>query len=151
MNSNKKNRNILPWLVWGLAAGFFFIEYIARVAPSVMATELAREFRVSAFALGSLSACFYYAYVPMQLPVGMLVDRFGIRRLLIIATLGVSAGCFIFSRAHSLYFADFSRFLIGFGSSFGFISAIKLASVWFPPRRFFYASRRWSSAGLPLR
>ena len=51
-----------PWLIWGLGAAFFFIEYIARVAPSVMVPDLMRDFGVDALTLGSLSAFFYYSY-----------------------------------------------------------------------------------------
>ena len=49
-----------PWLIWGLAASAFFIEYFARVAPGVMIDSLMRDFKVQALALGSLSAFFYY-------------------------------------------------------------------------------------------
>ncbi len=123
-------------VVWGLAATFFFVDYFARVAPSVMADDLMRTFQVTAFALGGLSSFFYYPYVMMQLPVGILVDRYGTRRLLVMATLICSAACIWFSFTQNIYLASCARFLLGFASAFAFVGALKLASVWFEPRQF---------------
>jgi MFS family permease len=131
-----KNRAISPWLVWALGAAFFFSEYFARVSPSVMAPDLMADFHSSAFQLGSLSAFFYYAYVGMQIPVGMLVDRYGAHRLLTIMAALCAGACLMFSMAHDLAMAELARFLMGFAASFAFVGSLKLASVWFPATRF---------------
>jgi MFS family permease len=125
-----------PWIVWGLAAAFFFSEYFARVAPGVMVPDLMRDFKVTALTLGSLSAFFYYAYVGMQVPVGILVDRFGPHRLLTVATVLCGAGCLLFASAQSVGLAEAGRFLMGFGASFAFVGTLKLAAVWFPATQF---------------
>lgn len=125
-----------PWLVWGVAAAAFFIEYFARVAPGVMVDSLMRDWNIRALALGNLSAFFYYAYVSMQLPVGILVDRFAPGRLGA-AMLGVCAlGCILFAGASHIRVAALARLIMGFGAAFAFISALKLASLWFPARQF---------------
>ncbi len=133
-----KRKNIRPsaWLIWGLGAAFFFAEYYARVAPSVMANELMQAFSVNAFALGGLSAFFYYAYISMQLPVGMMMDKYGPHRLLTITALICAFGAFIFAHAPNIYVADFARLMMGFGAAFAFVGSLKLASIWFPARRF---------------
>src|SRR3990167_6635849 len=77
--------NLRPWFIWGLGAAFFFIEYFARIAPSIMAPDLMRTFNVTAFGLGSLSAYFYTSYLGMQIPVGMLIDKYGLHKLLTIS------------------------------------------------------------------
>ena len=128
--------NFRAWLIWGLAAAFFFAEYFARVAPGVMAPDLMRAFSVKAFSLGSLSAFFYYAYVGMQIPVGALVDRYGPRRLLIIMAALCGLSCLIFSLSHDLFLAGLSRFLLGFAAAFAFVGALKLARNWFPSSQF---------------
>lgn len=125
-----------PWLIWGLAAGAFFIEYFARVAPGVMIDSLMRDFKVQALALGSLSAFFYYAYVGMQIPVGILIDRLSLRWLLTSMILVCAAGCFIFSFSTHIHVAAFARLMMGFGAAFAFVSALKVASVWFPAQQF---------------
>jgi MFS family permease len=125
-----------PWLLWSLAASAFFIEYFARVAPGVMIDSLMQDFNVQALALGSLSAFFYYAYVGMQIPVGILTDRFSLRWLLTTMILMCAIGCFIFALTSRLQAAALARLLMGFGAAFAFVSALKVVSVWFPARRF---------------
>jgi len=118
-----------------LGASFFFLEYFARVDPSVIVPELMTAFQVGAFSLGSLSALFYYPYIAMQLPVGALIDRFGPHRLLTGATLLCSLGCFLFYTAKGLHVAGLSRALMGFSAAFAFVGTLKLATIWFEPRR----------------
>lgn len=124
-----------PWLVWGLAAAFFFVEYFARVAPGIMVPELMRDFGVNAVALGGLAASFYYAYIVMQLPVGVMMDRFGPRVLLSIMAALCALSSYIFATADGVWMAQVGRFILGFASAFAFVGALKLASIWFPPSR----------------
>lgn len=131
----KNNRNY-AWLIWILAAGFFFAEYVVRVAPSIMAPNLMRAFQVNAAQLGLLSAFFYYAYVAMQIPAGTLIDKFGPRKLLTVLAVLCGVSVLIFASSHSLQLAELNRFIMGFCAAFAFIGALKLASVWFPPSRF---------------
>lgn len=125
-----------PWLVWALGATFFLAEYFARVSPSVMLPDLMRSFNADALALGTLSACFYLAYIPMQLPVGMLVDKFGPHRLLTVMAILCGGACLLFGLTKVLFLGQVSRFLMGFSASFAFVGTLKLASSWFPARRF---------------
>lgn len=125
-----------PWLVWGLAASAFFIEYFARVAPAVMVDSLMHDFNVQALALGSLSAFFYYTYVGIQIPVGILVDRFSLRWLLTSMIFLCGVSCLIFSTTTHLEIAKVARLMMGFGAAFAFVSALKVAAVWFPAQKF---------------
>ena len=141
-------KKLFPWFIWGLAALFFFSEYFARVAPSVMVEPLMRSFNTDAFHLGSLSAFFYYAYVVMQIPVGTLMDRFGPHKLLTLMA-GVSGvACLTFAHSHSLGGAEASRFLLGFSAAFAFVGALKLASVWFPSSKFGFLSGLTQALGM---
>lgn len=125
-----------PWLIWALGATFFLAEYFARVSPSVMLPDLMRSFNADALALGTLSACFYLAYIPMQLPVGMLVDRFGPHKLLTSMAILCGLACLLFGATKLLFLGQASRFLMGFSASFAFVGTLKLASRWFPASRF---------------
>ncbi len=145
MNANNNNDSsvldeqrvpAIAWLIWGVAASFFALEYFARVAPSVMVPQLMHDFQVNAQALGSLSAFFYYAYVSMPVPVGMLVDRYGVRRLLTIMAIICAANCLLLAVSSSFWVAQLARFLMGFSAAFAFVSALKLAATWFPLTRF---------------
>ena len=130
-----KRSQIFPWLICGLGALFYCYEYILRISPSVMAQPLAHAFNVDAAMLGNAVAFYYYAYTPMQLPVGVLMDRYGPRRLLAIAALICAGGAYLFAFGH-LGIAEVGRFLVGFGSAFAFVGVLKLASLWLPPSRF---------------
>lgn len=129
-------KSYYPWVVWGLAAGFFFLDYFARVAPAVMTDQLMRDFSILGTGFGFLSASFLCAYIPMQIPVGMLADRYNSRWLLGTNVLVCVAGCIIFATAHSLAVAMAGRFLLGFGAAFAFVTALKIATIWFPANRF---------------
>lgn len=123
-------------LVWGLAAIFYFYELMLLVSPSVMLGELTRTFSANAEQLGSLAAFYYYAYAAMQIPVGLLMDRFGPRILLTLAACFCAIGCFVFGFAQELYIAQIGRFVMGVGGSFAVVGCLKLASLWFPINRF---------------
>jgi len=120
-----------PWLIWGLGAAFFFAEYLGRVAPEVVVSELMQTFHVSATSLGVLSGMFLWPYIIMQMPVGVLVDRFGPHKLLTVTAVICAVGCFIFGAAQSIFLAELGRFLMGFGAAFAFVGALKLATMWF--------------------
>ncbi len=124
-----------PWIVCGLAALFYTYEYVLRITPSVMTHELMMSFGISAAALGNLSAFYYYAFTPMQMPVGVLMDRFGPRRLLILACLACALGSALFV-CQTFYWAALGRFLVGFGSAFAFVGVLKLAAMWHAPDKF---------------
>ena len=69
-NSNKWLVLIYPWIMWTIAAGFFFYKYLIQVSPSVMTNDLMQAFQVNGAGLGNLSAFYFYAYLVMQIPVG---------------------------------------------------------------------------------
>lgn len=124
------------WMVWGLAVSFYFYEFLLQVSPGVMVPDLMRDFKVNATQLGNLSAVYFYVYAGMQIPVGMLLDRFGPRRLLTFAAIACALGSFIFASAPFLTVACIGRMLTGLGSAFAAISCLKLAANWFPLNRF---------------
>ncbi len=123
------------WLIWSCAALFYGYQFLLRVAPSVMTTELMADFQVDAAVLGLLTSFYYYAYAVFQVPVGSLLDKFGPRRLLTVAALLCTLGCLLFASSDSVMVACLGRFLIGTGSAFGFLSCMKLGTLWFPPQR----------------
>ena len=126
----------LPWIIWSLSALFYGYGYFQRVAPSVMVDDLMRDFAASAVVLGNLSAIYYYAYASLQIPVGILNDRFGPRRILTVAALVGGVGTVLFAMAPTLELAYAGRLLVGIGVAFAWVSTLKLASIWFPPHRF---------------
>ncbi|CAN5352984.1 MFS transporter [soil metagenome] len=126
----------LPIMVCSLAACFYLYEFILQVAPAVMTHELMRDLALDASGLGAMSAFYYYSYAPMQLPAGMLFDRFGPRRLITLAIMICVVGAFFFSMTHGVMLASAGRMFMGIGSAFSFIGALLLIARWFPPQYF---------------
>ena len=133
----KKNTRyaLVGWLICALGAIFYSYEYFLRISPSVMETSLREHFNLSATGFGLLSAYYHYAYVPMQLPVGVLMDRFGPRRLITVACLICVIGTFMFADTFLFGVAAAGRFLVGLGSAFAFVGVLKLATIWLPENK----------------
>lgn len=130
----------LAWTVWGLGACLYLIGFFQRVAPAVITGELMRDFAIGAAALGNLSAFYFYSYVAMQVPTGLLADSWGPRRLLT-AGAGVAAlGSALFALAPSALWAGVGRLLIGGSVAVAFVGMLKLAGHWMAPRRFALAT-----------
>ena len=123
---------IMGWSICLIGALFYSYEYFLRIMPSVMSAKLMAHFNIEAGALGIFVAIYYWAYVPLQLPVGLLHDRFGPRRLLTFACLLCVVGTYMFGISHSIYIAATGRLFVGIGSAFAFVGVLKLASIWLP-------------------
>lgn len=127
---------LLPWMMWGLGALFYCYGFFQRVAPSVMVEDLMRDFMVGAAITGTLSSLYFYAYASVQIPVGLLLDRFGSRLMLSLAGALGALGAFAFASADALGPAYIGRALIGLGAAVTWVGTLKLAAAWFPPHRF---------------
>lgn len=129
-------KSIYPWLIVCCGMLFYCYNYFLRVSPSVMQPELTHAFHINATQFGALAGLYYYAYTPMQIPAGMLYDKFGVRIVLCMACLLAAIGLGIFVSADNLSTASLGRFLIGLGAAFAYIGTLKLASIWLPTNRF---------------
>lgn len=133
---NYSKASFLPFLVCGVGAFFYVYEFFLRVMPSAMTEELMRSFHIDAGGLGVLSAFFYYGYTPMQIPAGLLLDRYGPRILLSLSMLVCAIGALAFGMTNSAIVASLARLFIGLVSAFAFVGALVLASRWFAARYF---------------
>ena len=138
----------LPYFVWFLGAFFFLVDYILRVSPSVLTPTLMKLFDANAFTIGGFSAFFYYAYIGMQIPVGILVDRFNPKILLIMSVLLCAGSTFMFAEMNSISMGLLSRLLMGFGASFAFVGTLKLISVWFKAEQFAFLAGLTQAMGM---
>lgn len=126
----------LSFLMWGLAAAFYLYGFFQRVTPAALAHELSKELAQTATALGWLSATYFYCYAIMQLPSGLLADKFGPRKLFIAASAAAAAGTLLFAFAESFTTAAVGRGIIGGAAAVGWIGMLKLAAHWFSPQKF---------------
>ncbi len=142
------NRKAIPWIIWSIAGLFYFYEIILRMVPGIMTGELMREFHITATQLGVFTAAYYLSYTLMQIPAGLIVDRFSIRHTMLVAILLCISGFLIVHVSRLLGFAEAGRFIIGLGSAFAYISALKAASIWLSKKHFGLASCIVDSLGM---
>lgn len=133
---NNQHSTSRAWIIWLLGCIFYFYEFLLQVSPSVMGSNLMRDFNVTADGLGILSGVYFISYAGMQIPAGILLDRLGPHRLLTLSSAICAIASFIFGMTDHLLTAVVARFFIGLGSAFAFIGALKLVANWFPARRF---------------
>lgn len=126
----------LAWTVWGTGALFYLAVFFLRAAPAVMTTELMRDFHIGAASLGNLSAFYFYFYVAMQIPVGMLTNSWGPRKLLVCGALLAAGGQFLFGATDHFVLACLGRAIIGGSTAVGWLVTLRLAAHWFPSTRF---------------
>lgn len=148
-NSISSRQVIFGSLICLIAAFFYCYEFVLRIIPGVLQSELTAAFgNISASTFGQLSALYYFAYSPMQVPVGILMDRYGPRRLLSLACLCCTGGSFMFSYSSSILIAGTGRFLVGFGSAFAFVGVLSLAVHWLPRRYFSLVAGLMTTLGM---
>lgn len=141
---------LLAVIICVLASAFYMYEFTLQVSLGVMTNELMQDLSLNAASLGLVSAFYYYAYTPMQIPAGFLHDHFGPKRVIFAAILTCALGAFCFSFSTNMFNASAGRFLMGIGSAFSFTGALLLISRWFPPAYFAVLSgivQLMSSAG----
>ncbi len=135
-NSGKNPSMAAGLFVWGFGAIFYMMGFFHRVAPAVITGELMVDFQIGAAVLGNLSAFYFYSYVAMQIPTGILADRLGPRLLLTIGALVAAAGAVVFAISPGVGWAAAGRLLIGGSVAVAFVGLLKLATQWFAPQRF---------------
>jgi len=69
------------WIIWALGVAFYFSGFFHRMVTAVMADQLMADFKIGAAALGNFSSFYYYSYVAVQIPTGILADHWGPRKL----------------------------------------------------------------------
>ena len=126
----------LRWSAYAIVAAAYVLSFFHRVAPAAIAGDLAQAFHTSGVALGVLAATYFYVYTVMQVPTGVLVDRFGTRRIVTLGGVLAGAGSVAFGAAPTFAVATIGRTLVGLGVSVMFVALLKLVAEWFREREF---------------
>jgi sugar phosphate permease len=123
-------------VVFGIVLASFVLSFFHRTAPAAIATELAHAFAISGAMLGTVAATYFYVYTLLQIPVGVLADTLGPRRILTAGSIVAGLGSIAFALAPTWEIAAAGRTLVGIGVSVAFIAILKVSAVWFPADRF---------------
>ncbi|WP_233512497.1 MFS transporter [Micromonospora deserti] len=122
-------------LVWGVALSAYVAAVFHRSSLGVTGVDAAHRFDINASALATFTVAQLAVYAAMQVPVGVLLDRFGSRRLLIAGSALMVAGQLCFALATDVRLAVAARILVGLGDAMTFISVLRIVAFWFPGRR----------------
>lgn len=113
----------------------YFLSYLYRTVNAVLAPDLVRDLGIDPARLGLLTSAYFLAFAIAQLPLGILLDRYGPRRVEALLLLFAAAGALLFARATTLGELMLGRGLIGLGVAACLMAAFKAFSQWFPPDR----------------
>lgn len=138
----------LAFSIFSVGVLFYCFAYLLRVYPSVMQADLLKFYGITASSFGVLTSFYYFGYAPMQIPVGLAIDKIGIRRSLITACLIAVLGCYIFAHSQHFEVALLGRWLIGAGCSFAYVTSLKIATVWLPRKYFATAAGIVTGCGM---
>ncbi len=130
-----RSNGLKAWVVCFSAALFFFFEFMQLNMFNALSPALMEAFQVSGARLGQLSAHYFYANVLFLFTAGLVLDRVSTRKVILCAMSVCVACTYLFSLSTALWQAEACRFVTGIGGAFCFLSTVRLASRWFPPRR----------------
>ena len=127
--------NRLAWRVLIFAAIAYLVSVTQRTSLGVAGIEASERFETTAVQLSYLAVFQLVVYASMQVPVGLLLDRYGSRKLIAIGAILMALGQFLVAIAPVLAVAVIGRGILGLGDAFTFISVLRLVHTWFEPRR----------------
>jgi MFS family permease len=123
-------------IIWLIGVFFLLFQFFLQLSSGIVVGAIMHEQHLSALTAGLLSSSFYYVYTTLQIPVGMLFDRYNTRTLLYANAALCALGCFIFATAPSLPLLFLGRLVIGAGSAFAFVGLSHLLREHYPLRQY---------------
>ena len=123
------------WAVWSVGLAAYVIGVLHRTSLGVAGLDAQHRFGIGASALASFAVLQLIVYAALQVPVGMLLDRFGSLRLVVCGALVMAAGQALMAFSTDIPGAIAARVLVGAGDAMTFISVLRLVPQWFPARR----------------
>lgn len=128
--------NVRPYVMWSFPLIFFAFQFILRLWPGLMMHQIMAQFSIDASQFGIIAAFYYYGYSSMQIPVALLLDRYGARIIVFVFAMLCGFATLMFTYTNSFYFACLSRLLVGVGSAVGFLGISKVVSEWFANQQY---------------
>lgn len=122
--------------IWMIASIFYAYQYILRVMPSIMFEELLEQFNIDAAVFGQFSGMYYMGYSLTHIPLGILLDRIGPRKIMSFCILITVIGLLPIMYGGTWFLAVLGRMLVGIGSSAAILGTFKIIRITFPEKQF---------------
>jgi predicted MFS family arabinose efflux permease len=126
----------LAWGAWFIASVFYAYQYILRVMPNIMLTDIMQQFHINATIFGQFSGIYYIGYSLLHLPIGIMLDRFGPKKVMPVCILLTVIGLLPIVFATHWIYPVFGRALIGIGSSAAILGTFKIIRMAFAEKYF---------------
>lgn len=124
------------WFIWLIASTFYAYQYVLRIMPSVMLTDITQQFHIDTALFGQFSGIYYVGYALMHLPIGIMLDKYGPRRVISLCILLTTIGTLPIVFSTNALYLILGRGLIGVGSSAAILGTFKIIRMAFQERLF---------------
>src|SRR3989338_6691448 len=124
------------WLMWFIASVFYAYQYILRVMPSVMMPDIMLKYQIDPAAFGQFSGVYYLGYSLVHVPAGMLLDRFGPKKVMPVFMVLTVIGMMPLVFTSIWVYPMIGRVLVGVGSSSAILGIFKVIRMSFPKEKF---------------
>lgn len=128
--------SIYPWTCWSVAALLYLLQYGLFIFPSTITTQLQQSLFIDPTEVGIVSSAYLCTYMIMQIPAGLLFDKYSVPKLLNFSALLLIVGCLLMADSSGLVLVVLSRMILGLGGSFVFVGTIYLSRSWFSAKHF---------------
>lgn len=136
MNSSRTDTRTIAWVIWIIASVFYAYQYILRVMPNIMLPNIMEQFGMNAATFGQFSGIYYIGYSLMHLPVGIMLDRYGPKKVMTGCIFLTVIGLLPLIFANHWIYPIAGRFLIGVGASAAILGVFKIIRMTFSEERF---------------
>lgn len=130
------NSRVVAYMVWMIASIFYAYQYILRVMPNIMLNDIMTQFDIGAAIFGQFSGVYYIGYSLMHLPIGLMLDRYGPKKIMSLCILLTVVGMMPLVFAHHWIYPLAGRLLVGIGSSAAILGLFKIIRMAFSEERF---------------
>lgn len=131
-----KQNNLFRWIVFASALFTYVVMSSQRTAPGLITEQIMKDFNVSASTIGLLASVQFFVYTSLQIPMGILADRFGPNFFLVFGSILTGIGTIIYSFGEHSYIMFFARILTGIGDATIWVNLVLILSQWFTKEEF---------------
>lgn len=128
--------SIFSIIIWSVGALFFLYEFFLRTFIGTLGHQIIPALHLTPTRFAEIGAAYYVAYGVLQVPVGIILDRFGIKLVMTLAACLCGVATFLFAHSQDFLLAFLARALMGVGSAFAFVSLLVIVATWFPRKNF---------------
>ncbi len=136
MKTSVSSARVVVWMVWIVASIFYAYQYILRVMPNIMLTDIMQQFHIDAATFGQFSGVYYIGYSLIHLPIGIMLDKYGPRKVMTGCILLTVIGILPLAFATHWSYPILGRVLVGIGSSAAILGVFKIVRMTFDEKRF---------------